>query len=158
MKIVLLIIVISLFPLPLQAASMDVLQTVNQALSYNPHLKSSIEARKEAIHKINVAKSGYLPTIGLWTDYGVGFSDNVESRTYNEEYEARGSGNIGLSLSQNIWDGGTTAAAVKGANAALDSANSAFDESTINIAFAALSVHIDVHLQRLLLELAEKNV
>ena len=85
-------------------------------------------------------------------------SDNMDSRAYDEQDDIRGKGNIGLSLSQNIWDSGATSASIKSANANFESSNSLVDESATNIAFAAISAHNEVYLQGRLLQMAKNNV
>lgn len=139
-------------------SAVDVNSSIKQALNYNPLLQSAQEARQAAKHEVRRARSGYYPTIGLWGNAGFRNANDITARAYNEANKTRATGQTGLSLSQNIWDGGATTALVETRLAAVQSSNSLVEESAINICFAAISAHIDVYRRRIMLDLAIKNV
>lgn len=135
----------------------DIDQSLKQAFSYSPNLQMMQEARQQAEHEVRRAKAGYYPTIGIWAGAGLMHENTVGTRADNSG-GMTGSSNIGLSLSQTLWQGEATSSMVRSRESSL--AMSIFDvlDTASTLAFNTISSHVDVVRRRNMLKLAEVNV
>ncbi len=132
--------------------------SVRKALESNPNILSATESRVASTHDVRKAQAGYYPTIGVWAGAGVSIADSVNTRAYRQQGTLHGIGSVGLSFSQNLYDGGATDATVKSREASLEASDSLVDDSAITVAYGAISAHVDVIRRREILRMAQDNV
>ncbi len=140
------------------AAPVSVETSVRTALANNPQVLSATENRAAATHDVRKADAAYYPTIGIWAGAGAAIADTGTTRATLQQNTLHATGSAGLKLSQNLYDGGATAASVKGAEASLQAADTLVDDSAITIAFDAISAHVDVLRRREIVSLSQDNV
>lgn len=97
------------YHIPDKATSLKSLQ--NEAMKSRPDIEAMNERIKMALHGIRIAKSGYLPQVGLAADYSL-----------NQERLGGGDGDswqFGVTARWNIFNGGKDHARIKAATARL---------------------------------------
>lgn len=139
-----------------EAVSVEI--SVRNALENNPNVLGATENRVASTHDVRKAQAAYYPTIGIWAGAGVAIADTVNARAYSQQGKLHGIGSVGLSLSQNLYDGGATDATVKSREASLQASDSLVDDSAITVAYGAISAHVDVIRRREILLMAQENV
>ncbi len=139
-------------------SAVTVEDTLRYAFSYSPNLKSAQESRQGAVHDVRAAKAGYYPTIGIWAGAGVIQDDNVSTRAAGADQEVALTGNVGLNISQTLWQGGATSASVRARKEDLNYRAWQLMDSANSLAYSAISAHADVLRRRELVELSKQNV
>ncbi len=132
--------------------------TLRFAFSYSPNVKAAQEARQQSVHNIRAAEAGYYPTIGIWAGAGVEVNNNIVTRANNTYSDATSTMNMGLQLSQTIWQGGNTSANVRLRTEELNYRAWQLMDSANSLAYSAISAHADVIRRRILVNLAKDNV
>ncbi len=132
--------------------------TLRFAFAYAPNIKAAQEARQQSVHNIRVAEAGYYPTIGIWAGAGVEVNNNITTRANDTYSKAVSTMNMGLQLSQTIWQGGNTSANVRMRDAELNYRAWQLMDSANSLAYSAISAHADVIRRRILVDLAKDNV
>ncbi len=132
--------------------------TLRFAFAYSPNIKAAQESRQQSVHNIRAAEAGYYPTIGIWAGVGVEVNNNVSTRFNNTYADAESTMNMGLQLSQTIWQGGNTSANVRMRTEELNYRAWQLMDSANSLAYSAISAHADVIRRRILVKLAKDNV
>ncbi len=132
--------------------------TLRFAFAYAPNIKAAQESRQQSVHNIRAAEAGYYPTIGIWAGVGVEVNNNINTRALDTYRDAESTMNMGLQLSQTIWQGGNTSANVRMRNEELNYRAWQLMDSANSLAYSAISAHADVIRRRILVDLAKGNV
>ena len=132
--------------------------TLNFAFNYSPNIKAAQEARQQSVHNVRVAEAGYYPTIGIWGGAGIENTDSIGTRANNTEYLTVGNFNLGVQVSQVLWQGGNTSANVRMRNEELNYRAWILMDSANSLAYSAISAHADVVRRRVLVNLCKENV
>ncbi len=132
--------------------------TLRFAFEYAPNVKAAQEARQQSVHNVRAAEAGYYPTIGIWAGTGVEVNDNVSTRIEGASGDLVQDINVGLTLSQTLWQGGNTAANVRMRNEEVNYRAWLLMDSANSLAYSAVSAHADVIRRRILVKLAKDNV
>lgn len=130
---------------------------VQQALTTNPQLTGAAAAVRAAGHDVREARAGYLPSVDLDTRFGEEHSNIKQlNRPNNDDDLWRRES--GLTVTQLVWDGMSTASEVQRRVALLNSAENSLADTQNALAFKAVEAYIDVLRNRELLDLARANV
>lgn len=140
------------------STSVDVSKSLEQAFAYSPNLQKTQEARQQAEHDVRRAEAGYFPTIGIWGGVG-GMQENTASTRFDGTNEDTfGSVNLGLMVSQPLWQGGAVSSSVRSSKSSLDSSIFMVLDGATALAYNTISTHADVLRRQKLLKLSQKNV
>ncbi len=139
-------------------AQVSVEETLNQALEYNPALKSSFESLYASEAEVKRVRGAYFPSIGIWANTGVRQSSNFTSKIYKQEDDAQNYAGAGVSIRQILFAGGLNRANVFAAEAGLSSSEHLLFDAATSVLFEAISAHADLARRYKLVELAKNNV
>ena len=129
--------------------------TVEKALNTSPDVSTRYNAYRASVDAIDVARAGYLPRLDVLASVGRD-GDSFSSRL-PDETQNRNKRQIGLSLSQLLWDGlGTRNDVARFGHERL-SRYFEFLDVTEQTALEAARAHFDVQRYRALVRLAEDN-
>lgn len=135
--------------------------TVAATVSYHPTIKAFQEYRQAAEFDLQRARSGWFPRLDARAGYGLDQWSTASSRSSargrneNAFYERS---ELGLVISQTIWDGMATWNRVNIGESRLGSAESRLFDNAEGLALDAVLAHIEVYRQRRIVALAELNV
>ncbi len=133
-------------------------QSLENAFNYNPQIMDSKEAEIMATHKIREAQAGYFPRIGIWAGTGFQQEESKYSRDTNSYDDSTYVNELGLNVSQMLWDGMKTSSNVAVHKALHDFSIYGLLDTSTSIAFSTLSMHIDILRRKELIEKSNKNV
>ncbi len=133
-------------------------ESLNNAFTYNPQIADVKEAENAAKHKIRAAQAGYFPSIGIWAGTGFEQETSKYARDTNAFDDTTYTTEMGVNLSQMLWDGMQTASNVAVSKALHDFSVYSVMDSATSIAFSTLSMHIDIVRRQQLIEKSNKNV
>jgi outer membrane protein, adhesin transport system len=130
-------------------------QSVETAVNTNPELTARFNAYRASLDAVDVARGGYLPRVDLQASYGRDY-DRFNNRLPQESQSLTRS-QVGLSLTQLLWDGLGTRNDV--ARFGHDRLVRYFElvDATEQTALEAARAHYDVQRFRRLVQLAEDN-
>ncbi len=140
------------------ASGVDVFQSLDKAFSYSPNIQSLQEGREQASYEVRAAEGGYYPTIGIWAGGGVTQESTQARRRIDNYNDPMGTVNVGLGLSQTIWEGGATSSLVRNRKAALESSKYLILDNATTLAMNTISAHVDILRWNRLIHLSKMNV
>ncbi len=133
----------------------DVETLVSAALAARPE-RAALEARAGAAGaRIEAQQAGSRPQLSAAAGYEY---SNPNSRILPPEPTWKGSWNVGVSLSFNVFDGGRTSAAVAQATAQADAARRAIEDLDRRIRLDVTSRFLDLRTAREAVRVAGRNV
>jgi outer membrane protein, adhesin transport system len=94
------------------AEAQALIEDLRSLAETHPAIQMKGKAARAAEEGVRAARAGYLPTVALSGDSGAEYVDNPTRRTSNNEPYYRGRETSGLVLTQKIFDGWATDAAV----------------------------------------------
>lgn len=156
-----LLFIALLAPMTVLAGATTLYQSVEQALNSNPQLQVLAHNSQALQYDLKQSHGGYLPTVDLLLGYGLEQHSDVVTRQAGAEpidndWDSRGDAT--LKVTQKIYDGGENGSQVSIRKALLNSANYQLQAAAQAIALNAVTAHLNVFRQRVLVSLAEKNL
>ena len=136
-------------------------QSIEKALKYSPQLKALTHNHEAIRYDLKQSRGRYYPTVDVSLGYGVEqFSDSTTRQTGADpdEYDWDPRGDASIKMTQKVYDGGETSQEVSIQKALLESSDHNIIDATQAISLSAISAHLDVYRQRVLVALAEKNL
>lgn len=140
------------------AAQFTMEETVQQALRYNPAVKSAQAGRDMAVAGEERARAGFKPTVTLSGGSALRQSATSTTRAYGQSHDVLPASDISLRLSQPLWTGGATAARVEVQQANLRSADSLLLDSVNSLVYEAVATHATVLCYMALLQVADAQI
>ncbi len=130
-------------------------RTVESAVNTNPEVTARFNAYRASVDAVDVARAGYLPRVDLTASVG---RDNDRFRNrLPEESQTLNRRQVGLNLTQLLWDGlGTSSDVTRFGHDRLARYFELLD-TTEQTALEAARAHFDVQRYRRLVQLAEDN-
>lgn len=119
----------------------------------NPQIKAARERVKTADEQVNIAFSGFRPTIEA--DYDKGRSRNSFG---GQNWNYTDTTNKAATVTQPIFRGGSTLAGLKAAKERAKAAQSDLHATTQQVLFNAVNAYADIVEKQSVLELSQKNV
>lgn len=132
--------------------------TVETVINRHRTIKGLQENREALSHEVDRAKAGYGPSVDLTGRAGGNSIDNSTLRTYNQDNILYGAYEVGVTVTQPLWNGWATRSRVRSAEATLDSLNERVFDNATTFGLDGIIAHIDVLRNRRLVSLAEDNV
>ncbi len=133
-------------------------ESLKNAFAYNPQIADVKEAKSIATHRVREAQAGYFPTLGLWAGTGFQQESSKYARDSNSYDETIYVTEVGVNLSQTLWDGMRTSSNVAMNEALKESSIYTVLDTSTSIAFSTLSMHIDIMRRKELIAKSNQNV
>lgn len=155
-RITFLLLLLSLVS-PIQAETLT--EVIKHTLKTNPDVLISLNTRRTVDEELNQTFAGYLPTVELTGGIGKEISENSTTRIKYADGEADLTRReLGLSLSQMLFDGFNVAYGVEQQQFRVNSSAYRVKNTSENIALRATEVYLEILRRQHLQELARNNV
>ncbi len=151
-------IILLFFTLPGYLHADTLTEVIQHTLETNPEVLISINTRRAADQEFKQAQSGYWPTIELRGGYGRENSDNATTRNRTGGDISLTRQEMGISLSQMLFDGFSVKHGVARQNSLVNSAAYKVQNTRENIALITAEVYLEILRRWELLELSKNNV
>jgi TolC family type I secretion outer membrane protein len=138
---------------PPPGATESLRDAIVEALKSNPDIQIALARQDDAKYGVDEARAGYLPHLDLAVALGSEYNDPATTGTTTLR---RGEGVV--TLSQNVWDFGTTINDIKRARASYRSAQWSTREQIEAIAFDITTAYTDVLERQKLVELSVQEI
>jgi adhesin transport system outer membrane protein len=157
-KFTYLLMVVSLW-LPSWVQSGVLTEIIQKTLETHPDVLMTQDNYRAAEQAQRRAQAGYLPTLDLIGGYGRENSDNATTRNrYPEGDVTLTRQEIGLTLSQMLFDGFQVKYEVRRQGARVDSAAYQIQDTRENVVLATVEAYLEILRHQELIELAKNNV
>ena len=137
------------------AYSFTIEEAVRAALQTNPQIGEAIENLRANEEQIKITEARFLPTLSLSSTVGYQFHDEGSGA---DPRRAGNNLNTSLTLSQTIYDGGSTTSEVERNQAQALSSRHNVNQTAESTALSAIQVYLQTLQERELTALAEDNV
>lgn len=152
-KLTLLLIVLAGLAYGESALAESLESVVHKAVETHPAIGRVNASRRATDAEVDVARSGYYPSVDL--SAGIG-RENTDTKVIDDRWESRREAN--LRLTQLLYDGGAVGGKVSAASARRDEAGSDVLSERENVGLRAVNSYLDVMKLRQLVSQAENNV
>jgi|GEM_PF-384470 len=135
-------------------------QSVQRAREHSPLLGAYQYKQQALSHDLKGARGDYLPDVDLVLGSGLGnHSDRTtrQSGADPSDSDWNSRNDASLKLTQQLYNGGETGKKVAAQKALLSSAHFEVQHAEQTVMLEAITAHLDVYMQRKLLELAERD-
>ncbi|MDM8568314.1 TolC family outer membrane protein [Thiotrichales bacterium HSG1] len=133
-------------------------EIIQHTLTTNPDMLITIQNYHASKQTIKQVQGGYLPSLELHAGYGSENSDNTTTRKFIDDDITLTRSEIGLTLSQMLFDGFKTKYGVKQYKSLADSAIHKIKNTSENMALLTSEVYLETLRRQELLELTKNNV
>ena len=140
------------------SANYTIKASVESTLQYHRQLKSIQENRQAAVHDVRRAQAGWLPSLDASAGTGGSYSSDNGTRGTGRDRQMYGTSNVGVTLTQPLWDGLATKHRVNIAEFQLTSLDFRVVDNATTLALDAIIAHANVVMRRQLLQYAHENV
>jgi adhesin transport system outer membrane protein len=132
-------------------------EVIQHTLKTNPDVLITINNRRAAEQEVKQAQGGYWPSIELTGGYGREISDNVTTRRAGGE-KTLARQEIGITLTQKLFDGFSVKHKVAQQNALLNSETYKVKNTIENIALLTTELYLEILRRQEILNLSKDNV
>jgi adhesin transport system outer membrane protein len=132
-------------------------EVIQHTLKTNPDVLITINNRRAAEQEVKQAQGGYWPSIELTGGYGREISDNVTTRRAGGE-KTLARQEIGITLSQKLFDGFSVKHKVAQQKAMLNSETYKVKNTIENIALLTTELYLEILRRQEILNLSKDNV
>ncbi|MAS12017.1 MAG: channel protein TolC [Nitratireductor sp.] len=143
---------------PTSANALSVKEAMAVALESNPEIGQAIENREAIEFELRQARGLFLPSVDLEASVGARRLDNPSRRGVGIEDDPLYPAEIGLSITQKLFDGGGRRAELERQAARVDSASFRVLERSETIALQVVREYLEYLLQVEIVNEARKNV
>ena len=140
----------------LQAATLT--EIIQHTLATNPDMLLTVNNYRASEQTIKKAQAGYLPSLELYGSYGSENSDNTTTRNRIGDDVTLTRSEIGLTLSQMLFDGFRTKYQIEQQKFLTNSVANTVKNTSENIALLTSEVYLEILRRHELLELTKSNV
>ena len=133
-------------------------EAVGEALVSNPEILQATENREATEFELRQARGLFLPTVDLDASVGVRRLDNPSRRRLGTEEDTLYPGDVGLSINQTLFDGGSRRAEVERQAARVDGASFRILERSEGIALQVVQEYFEILLQAEILAETRNNL
>ena len=131
---------------------------IQRTLKTNPEVLITVNNRRAADQQLKQAKGGYWPSVDLTGGYGRETSENTSTRNITGGDLTLTRSEMGLTLSQMLFDGFDVKYRVAQQNSRVNSAAYKVQDSSESIALITAEVYLEILRRRELVELSKDNV
>lgn len=140
------------------AAAMSLQEAVNKTLQTNPQILEASKNREAVEFELRQARGLYLPSIDLEAGYGSRRLSNSTTGTLTRDYETYKPADVGLTITQSLYDGGSRRAQVEQQSARVDGASFRVLERSETLALQATQDYLEYILQAKIVGISKQNV
>lgn len=140
------------------SSAMSLKEAVSEALSSNPEIMQAAENREAVEFELRQARGLYLPTIDLDASAGARLLDSPSRRRLGQEDDPIYPAEVGLSLNQTLFDGGSRRSEVERQASRVDGAAFRVVERSEGIALQVVQEYLEILLQAEIVAETHNNV
>lgn len=140
------------------AQAETLVEVIQHTLETNPDVRMTTSDRRISDYTLDQAEAGYFPTIDLTGGYGRERSDNPNTRARDNSEIELNRRELGITLSQKLFDGFAVKHQVAGGQAKVTAARYQIENIAENISLKVTEVYLEVLHREDLLQLAKSNV
>lgn len=140
---------------PVRAASLE--EELRDLIDNHPQIQAARKASASAKEGVRGALSGYYPKVSLSADAGPEYVDTPSRRKDNKEAYYTGRDTAGITVTQKLFDGFATQAAVAGARSNSETASANVEQVRQNVMVEATTAYLKVLRENNLIEMARNN-
>jgi len=144
--------------LPFYVSAETLIEVIQHTLETNPDILITINNRLAAEQQLKQAQAGYWPTIELTAGYGREISDNTTTRATTGEDATLMRQEMGLTLSQILFDGFFVTHEIARQSALVNSSAYRVQDTSENIILLTAETYLEVIRRQELVELSKDNV
>lgn len=137
------------------ASALELSDMIADSVSAHPQVKEKIHIFRQIVSDKKLAESGWRPSIDLEASSGFYVTESPATGNNSVDYD---SSTLGLSVTQNLFNGYDTTHQIKQAEARSNAALYDVYDTADNIALSAIQAYLEVLKQRHLYDLALENV
>jgi adhesin transport system outer membrane protein len=141
-----------------KANAMSLREAIAIAVESNPEIGQAVENREAIEFELRQAKGLYLPSIDLDASTGVRGLDNPTRRSLSLDDDPLYPNEVGLMVTQKLWDGGARRAELDRQAARVDSAAFRVLERSEAIALQIVREYMEYMLQQQIIAESRRNV
>jgi adhesin transport system outer membrane protein len=140
------------------AQAMDLKEAIAVAMTSNPQILQAVQNREATEFELRQARGLILPSIDLEGSVGVQRLDSPDRRRLGDEGDDLYPSQVGLSITQPLFDGGNTRAQVEQQAARVDGASFRVLQRQEAIALEVAQEYLEYLVQQRVVEEAQRNV
>lgn len=140
------------------ANALSLREAISITLESNPEIGQAVQNREAIEFELRQARGLYLPSIDLEASAGVRRLDNPSRRLTSIENDPLYPADVGISITQTLFDGGARRAERDRQAARVDSASFRVLERSETIALQVVREYLEFMLQAQIVEEAKQNV
>ncbi len=137
---------------------MTLQQAIEKTMKTNPQILQAAKDREAVEFELRQARGLYLPTVDLEAGIGRRRLSNNSSGTLSSDHDYLSPGDVGLTVSQTIFDGGSRKAQVQQQAARVDGASFRVLERSEALALEVTQDYLEYMLQTQIVAAAKQNV
>jgi len=140
------------------AGAMTLREALQIAMESNPEIGQSVENREAIEFELRQARGLYLPSIDLETSTGARHLEDDSRRSASIENDPLYPSDVGVTITQKLFDGGARRAEVERQAARVDSASFRVLERSETIGLQIVREYFEYILQQQIVDEAKRNV
>ncbi|MFD1747420.1 TolC family outer membrane protein [Rhizobium helianthi] len=140
------------------ASAMSLQEAVAKTLQTNPQILEASKNREAVEFELRQARGLYLPSVDLEAGYGKRRLSNASTGTLTTNHENYVPADVGLTITQRLYDGGAIRSQVEQQSARVDSASFRVLERSETLALQATQDYLEYILQAKIVGIAKQNV
>lgn len=143
--------------LPVSANALSLREAVSVTLESNPQIGQAVQNREAIEFELRQARGLYLPSVDLESSVGVRGLDNPTRRIGKIEDDELYPSDVGISITQKLFDGGARRAELDRQAARVDSASFRVLERSETIALQVVREYLELMLQAQIVTESKQN-
>lgn len=140
------------------AYSMSLDEAVKTTLATNPQIMQAVQNREAVEFELRQARGLYLPSIDLETGVGKRRLSSSSTGTLTRDHENYSPADVGLTITQTLYDGGNRRAQVEQQASRVDGASFRVVQRSESLALQATQDYLEYILQTKIVSVAQQNV
>lgn len=140
------------------AQALTLEDAIRIAVKSNPEILQSLENREAVEFELQQARGAFMPTLDLESNAGVRKLDNASRRSLGIQNKQLNPADVGLTLRQSLFDGGTRKAELNRQASRVDGASYRALERTEIIALSVAREYLEYLLQTEVVKLTRRNL
>jgi adhesin transport system outer membrane protein len=140
------------------AAAITLREAIGVAVESNPQISQAAQNREATEFEVRQAKGLFLPSIDLESSVGADLLNNATRRSLGEDDDTLAPAQVGVTITQKLFDGGNRRAELRRQAARVDGASFRVLERSEYIALQVAKSYIEYLLQARIVQVSEQNM
>jgi len=140
------------------ANAMSLQQAIEKTMKTNPQILQAAKDREAIEFELRQARGLYLPSVDLESGIGRRRLSNESSGSLRDDHDYLSPGDVGLTISQTLYDGGSRRAQVEQQASRVDGASFRVLERSESLALEVTQDYLEYMLQNQIVAAAKQNV